>query len=99
MPSGALVLAPAEALRFSASWGCFGAIFGAFEALLGLSWGIFGSLGGPLGAILEDIDQRGGGPLTALPLWSPRSRRSGPSWDALGAVLGASWAVLGLGDF
>ena len=46
------------------SWGPLGALWGSRGAILGPSWGSWG----PLGAILEDIDQRRGGPLTAAPL-------------------------------
>ena len=70
--------------------GRLGAMFGAFEVLLGFSWG--------LGAILEDIAQRREA-LTALPLVGPlKHHRLGRSWGRLGAllgpILGPSWAIL-----
>ena len=40
------------------------------NCLLGLSWVSLGSPGGPLEDILEDIDQRKGGPFLAAPLKS-----------------------------
>ena len=68
-----------------------------FGALLGLSWGPLGGLGGPLGATLEDFDQKGEGSSIRVPPWSPKNRLLGPSWDALGALLrpfGPLWEPL-----
>ena len=98
---------------FGGYWGPLGALggglgallgpsWGSLGGLLGLSWGPLGSPGGPLGAILEVIDQKRGGPPVPPPLWGPQNRLLGRSWSplgallgALGAVLGASWAPLG----
>ena len=81
--------------------GILGGSWDPLGALLGLSWGPLGSPGGPLGAILEVIDQKRGGPVPP-PLWGHQDSLLGPSWSplgallgALGAVLGASWAPLG----
>ena len=50
----------------------------------------------PLGAILEEIDQRRGVPQLGSPFGSLENRLLGPSWGALGALLGAPGAVMGL---
>ena len=75
------------------SWGLLGAVWAPLGGL-----GSLGSPGGPLGAILEDIDQRGGSfnyrrPSRAsnVAIWRPLGTLLG----ALGAVLGPSWASLG----
>ena len=60
-----------------ASWGPLGVLLGSswgpLGALLGLSWRPLGSPGGPLGAILEAVDQRRGGPRCSPPPRRPRS--------------------------
>ena len=54
------------------------------------------SLGGALGAILEEIDQNRGWSQLASPLGSSQNHLLDPSCSALGALLGAHGAVLGL---
>ena len=55
-----------------------------------------GGSGRSLGAILEAIDQNRGEHLLVPPRRGPKSRLLGPSWAALGALLGALGPVLGL---
>ena len=57
----------------------------ASGTLLGLSW-----------AIVEAIDQKRGELQLALPLGSPKNGLLKRSWGALGPLLGALGAVLGL---
>ena len=78
----------------------FGALsglsLGSLGALLGSSWGSLEGSGRSLGAILEAIDQNSGEHLLGSPRRGPKSRLLGPSWAALGALLGALGPVLGL---
>ena len=68
------------ALRFG---GFVEASWGPLGSLLGVSRGLSGAFWGPLGASLDFSGPRA------------RNVRSGPpSGPALGAVLGASWAIL-----
>ena len=60
------------------SWEPLGGLLGASWGLLGPSWGALRSFRGALGAILEEIYQRRGGPLLALPLQSASNRLLGP---------------------
>ena len=74
------------------SWGTPGAILGGLGALLGLFGGVWEVSWGHLGA----IDQKRGEHFSASPRRGPKSRLLGPSWAALGALLGALGPVLGL---
>ena len=64
---------------------------GGLWALLGL----FGGSGRPLGAVLGSIAQKEGRRLFRSPLRRLKNAVLGPSWAALGALLGAVGAALG----
>ena len=82
--------------REGLSWGSFGALLGLFWGVLGPLWGSSGGSGRSLGAIWEAIEQNSGEHLLGPPRRGPKSRLLGPSWAALGALLGALGPVLGL---
>ena len=73
-----------------------GLSLGSLGALLGCSWGSSGGSGRSIGAILEAIDQNRVWHLLVSPRRGPKSRLLGPTWAALGALLGALGPVFGL---
>ncbi len=73
-----------------------GLSWSSLGAFLGPSWGSSGESGRSIGAILEAIDQNRVWHLLASPRRGPKSRLLGPTWAALGALLGALGPVLGL---
>ena len=77
------------------SWGPLRALLGLFWGVLGPSWGSFWRSGGPLRAILEATAEKRGRRQFPSPPGRLKKSILGPSWAALGALLGALGAVLG----
>ena len=73
------------------SWGPLGALLGVLEP----SWGSLGGSGEPLGAVLGPMAKKEGVPQFPSPPRRVTNAVLGPSWAALGALLGALGAALG----
>eukprot|EP00959_Pyramimonas_sp_CCMP1952_P034770 728535-Pyramimonas_sp.AAC.1 len=94
-PPGALYWGSLE-VALGHYWGTRGAILGRLGALLGLfgeiwgpSWDSFGMSEGPPGAVLGHFAKKEGGPSIGPHHRMLKSGVGGPSWPAVGALVGA----------
>eukprot|EP00959_Pyramimonas_sp_CCMP1952_P234491 4899468-Pyramimonas_sp.AAC.1 len=81
-------------LSGEASWGPLGC---SFEASDGPSWGLLGALWvswGPLRSLLGPLGRLSGASWASGADFRFVFPHLGPFWGCLGAILGASWAVL-----